>query len=291
MISCERAWELLNLQLDGALSPQEEQELEEHLASCPACRKEREELAQMSQALRGLGEVQVPADFTQRVMEQVRAESQEKPKVISLQRRRWTRTLMGLAACALLCIGIYRVIPQGSNLSSGMVTDGQAAVSAQQPQTSERSVDEDVTNSGQQPAQTPDDQETAQPPAAQPRTADPAPDVPEQSGTQSGGETEQTAPYAAEENSESENEVQNKAQTPEVTTASTQTVLVLRTLPTGASALLPTLDEWEADSEGNVSCTVSSEVLERLCQLLDQAGTEYTVTPEPWSETCIVRLG
>ena len=68
-------------------------------------------------------------------------------------------------------------------------------------------------------------------------------------------------------------------------------MLVLSTLPTGASALLPTLDEWEADSEGNVSCTVSSEVLERLCQLLDQAGTEYTVTPEPWSETCIVRLG
>lgn len=290
MISCERAWELLNLQLDGALSPQEEQELEKHLASCPACQKEREELAQMSQALRGLGEVQVPADFTQRVMEQVRAESQEKPKVIPLLRRQ-VRALAGLAACALLCIGIYRVIPQGSNLSSGMVTDGQAAVSAQQPQTSERSLDEDVTNSGQQPAQTPDDQETAQPPAAQPRTADPAPDVPEQSGTQSGGETEQTAPYAAEENSESENEVQNKAQTPEVTTASTQTVLVLRTLPTGASALLPTLDEWEADREGNVSCTVTRQVLEQLCQLLDQAGTEYTVTPEPWSETCIVRLG
>lgn len=291
MISCERAWELLNLQLDGALSPQEEQELEEHLASCPACRKDQEELAQMSQALRGLGEVQVPADFTQRVMEQVRAESQEKPKVISLQRRRWARTLMGLAACALLCIGIYRVIPQGSNLRSGMVTDGQAAVSAQQPQTSERSVDEDVTNSGQQPAQTPDDQETAQPPAAQPRTADLAPDVPDQSGTQSGGETEQPTPYAAEENGESEYEVQNKAQTPEVTTASTQTVLVLRTLPTGASALLPTLDEWEADREGNVSCTVTRQVLEQLCQLLDQAGTEYTVTPEPWSETCIVRLG
>lgn len=291
MISCERAWELLNLHLDGALSPQEEQELEEHLASCPACRKEQEELAQMSQALRGLGEVQVPADFTQRVMEQVRAESQEKPKVISLLRRPQVRALAGLAACALLCIGIYRVIPQGSNLRSGMVTDGQAAVSAQQPQTSEHSVDEDVTNSGQQPAQTPDDQETAQPPAAQPRTADLAPDVPDQSGTQSGGETEQPTPYAAKENGESEYEVQNKAQTPEVTAASTQTVLVLSTLPTGASALLPTLDEWEADSEGNVSCTVSSEVLEQLCQLLDQAGTEYTVTPEPWSETCIVRLG
>ena len=35
VISCERAWELLSQQLDEPLSPQEKQELEEHLAACP----------------------------------------------------------------------------------------------------------------------------------------------------------------------------------------------------------------------------------------------------------------
>ena len=36
VISCERAWELLSQQLDEPLSPQEKQELEEHLAACPS---------------------------------------------------------------------------------------------------------------------------------------------------------------------------------------------------------------------------------------------------------------
>lgn len=81
MISCERAWELLSQQLDEPLSPQEKQELEEHLAACPSCRKDKEELEQLDQALRNLGEIQAPADFTQRVMAQVQ-QTQSKPKVI-----------------------------------------------------------------------------------------------------------------------------------------------------------------------------------------------------------------
>ena len=290
MISCERAWELLSQRLDEPLSPQETQQLEEHLASCPSCRQDQEELEQLDQALRGLGEVQAPADFAQRVMDQVRAESQEKPKVIPLLRRPQVRALAGLAACALLCIGIYRLIPQGSEWNGGMVTDSQAAVSAQQPQTPDRSNGGDVSGQEQQSEQAQPDEQATQPPAAQPRTANLAPAVPDQSETQSGSQAEQPVPYAAEGNENSPDEAQGKAQTPQVTTASTQTVLVLHTLPTGASALLPTLDQWEVDSQGNVSCTVTSQVLEQLCQLLDKQGGEYTVTPEPWSETCIVRL-
>ena len=108
VISCERAWELLSQQLDEPLSPQEKQELEEHLAACPSCRKDKEELELLDQALRNLGEIQAPADFTQRVMAQMQQQTQSKPKVIPLWRRPQVRALAGLAACALLCIGIYR---------------------------------------------------------------------------------------------------------------------------------------------------------------------------------------
>ena len=125
MISCERAWELLSQQLDEPLSPQEKQELEEHLAACPSCRKDKEELELLDQALRNLGEIQAPADFTQRVMAQMQQQTQSKPKVIPLWRRPQVRALAGLAACALLCIGIYRSLPQDGNLSGGMVTSGQ----------------------------------------------------------------------------------------------------------------------------------------------------------------------
>ena len=82
MISCERAWELLSQQLDEPLSPQEKQELEEHLAACPSCRKDKEDLELLDQALRNLGEIQAPADFTQRVMAQMQQQTQSKPKVI-----------------------------------------------------------------------------------------------------------------------------------------------------------------------------------------------------------------
>lgn len=288
MISCERAWELLSQQMDEPLSHQEKQELEEHLAVCPSCRKDQEELEQMKETLKGLEELQAPVNFTARVMAQVQMESQGKFKVIPLWRRPQVRALAGLAACALLCIGIYRFMPQGNNLNGGLVTSSQGPVSTQQPELADRSASQDATTSDQEtdPGQT--QENTVQAPAAQPRTADLAPDISNQSGSQ----TQQTAPYTADGSGGAQNkEWQRKAQTPQATAASAQTELVVSVLSEQAAALLPAQEDWSTDDQGNLSCTVSSQVLEQLCQLLDQEETEYTVTPQPWSETCIVRLG
>lgn len=289
MISCERAWELLSQQLDEPLSPQEKQELEEHLAACPSCRKDKEELEQLDQALRNLGEIQAPADFTQRVMAQVQ-QTQSKPKVIPLWRRPQVRALAGLAACALLCIGIYRSLPQDGNLSGGMVTSGQGEVSSQSSGTADGSQSDSATQYGVDPAQAPDDGGSDPASVPQPRTADPQPEV-ESSGTQGSQSSGQTPPDSSVSGFEGQGETsdpQNKAQT---SSASTQTVLVLYTMPEGVSRLLPSLDEWSVDNKGNVSCTVSSQVLEQLCRILDEEKAEYTVTSTPWTKTCIVRLG
>lgn len=289
VISCERAWELLSQQLDEPLSPQEKQELEEHLAACPSCRKDKEELEQMDQALRNLGEIQAPADFTQRVMAQVQ-QTQSKPKVIPLWRRPQVRALAGLAACALLCIGIYRSLPQDGNLSGGMVTSGQGEVSSQSSGTADGSQSDSATQYGVDPAQAPDDGGSDPASVPQPRTADPQPEV-ESSGTQGSQSSGQTTPDSSVsgfEGQSGEPDTQNKAQP---STTSTQTVLVLYTMPDGVSDLLPALNEWSVDNKGNVSCTVSSQVLEQLCRILDEEKAEYTVTSTPWTKTCIVRLG
>ena len=289
MISCERAWELLSQQLDEPLSPQEKQELEEHLAACPSCRKDKEELEQMDQALRNLGEIQAPADFTQRVMAQVQ-QTQSKPKVIPLWRRPQVRALAGLAACALLCIGIYRSLPQDGNLSGGMVTSGQGEVSSQSSGTADGSQSDSATQYGVDPAQAPDDGGSDPASVPQPRTADPQPEV-ESSGTQGSQSSGQTTPDSSVsgfEGQSGEPDAQNKAQP---STTSTQTVLVLYTMPDGVSDLLPALNEWSVDNKGNVSCTVSSQVLEQLCRILDEEKAEFTVTSTPWTKTCIVRLG
>lgn len=289
MISCERAWELLSQQLDEPLSPQEKQELEEHLAACPSCRKDKEELEQMDQALRNLGEIQAPADFTQRVMAQVQ-QTQSKPKVIPLWRRPQVRALAGLAACALLCIGIYRSLPPDGNLSGGMVTSGQGEVFSQSSGTADGSQSDSATQYGVDPAQAPDDGGSDPASVPQPRTADPQPEV-ESSGTQGSQSSGQTTPDSSVsgfEGQSGEPDAQNKAQP---STTSTQTVLVLYTMPDGVSDLLPALNEWSVDNKGNVSCTVSSQVLEQLCRILDEEKAEYTVTSTPWTKTCIVRLG
>ena len=289
VISCERAWELLSQQLDEPLSPQEKQELEEHLAACPSCRKDKEELEQMDQALRNLGEIQAPADFTQRVMAQVQ-QTQSKPKVIPLWRRPQVRALAGLAACALLCIGIYRSLPQDGNLSGGMVTSGQGEVSSQSSGTADGSRSDSATQYGVDPAQAPDDGGNDPASVPQPRTADPQPEA-ESNGSQDSQSSGQTPPDSSVSGFEGQGETsdpQNKAQT---SSASTQTVLVLYTMPEGVSRLLPSLDEWSVDNKGNVSCTVSSQVLEQLCRILDEEKAEYTVTSTPWTKTCIVRLG
>lgn len=289
VISCERAWELLSQQLDEPLSPQEKQQLEEHLAACPSCRKDKEELEQLDQALRNLGEIQAPADFTQRVMAQVQ-QTQSKPKVIPLWRRPQVRALAGLAACALLCIGIYRSLPQDGNLSGGMVTSGQGEVSSQSSGTADGSQSDSATQYGVDPAQAPDDGGSDPASVPQPRTADPRPEV-ESSGTQGSQSSGQTTPDSSVsgfEGQSGEPDAQNKAQP---STTSTQTVLVLYTMPDGVSDLLPALNEWSVDNKGNVSCTVSSQVLEQLCRILDEEKAEYTVTSTPWTKTCIVRLG
>ena len=38
MIDCDRALELISESLDGPLSPEDQKELDEHLAGCGACR-------------------------------------------------------------------------------------------------------------------------------------------------------------------------------------------------------------------------------------------------------------
>lgn len=293
VISCERAWELLSQQLDEPLSPQEKQELEEHLAACPSCRKDKEELEQLDQALRHLGEIQAPADFTQRVMGQIQQETQQKPKAIPLWRRPQVRALAGLAACALLCIGIYRVLPQDGNRNAGMVTSSQGEVSSQSSASSDGSQSDSAASYGVDPAQAPDDANSDSAAVPQPRSVDPEPESDPNRGKST--QSEQTAPSSSGGGSSSGQQTkpngQGKVQDPQVATVSTQTELVVKTLSSKALALLPAQEEWSVDNKGNTSCTVTSQVLEQLCQLLDQEGTEYTVTPTPWSETCIVRLG
>ena len=114
MRTCEEYEDLLSGLLDGKLTEAERQELETHLAECPACRACLADLRAIQGALQEL-DVPAPAGFADRVMEQVRATPQARPekKTVRLPRRRWMAAAAGLWALR------PDTVPAGSLARSG----------------------------------------------------------------------------------------------------------------------------------------------------------------------------
>lgn len=104
-MACDQFLELLSVRLDGALTEEEERELEEHLAVCPDCRAVGAQLSALQGAFPELEENAPPEGFARGVMDRIRAS--EAPKIIPLWKRPQFRALAGLAACLVLVAGLY----------------------------------------------------------------------------------------------------------------------------------------------------------------------------------------
>lgn len=90
--------ELISAALDGELSAQEQQTLEQHLKTCPACAALYTEWSQQSDALRAL-DCDPPADLKDKILQGLPA--QDAPK-----RRRIPFRWAALAGCAVLALVI-----------------------------------------------------------------------------------------------------------------------------------------------------------------------------------------
>lgn len=198
MLTCEEALERMSQALDGPLPLEERQALEEHLESCPECRAAYEALFQMEDALREIGETPAPAELSARVMEQIHA-APARRSAPRWNRAGW-RNLAGLAACAVLCLGLWHGTGLGSREN---VVDEPSAASQSARQ-------EDVSSRGLL-----DEVEPAQEEA--PADAQPAPaqaDLPEEE-----------APEKAESSLSSGQEETACPQTEEAPAADTRSVL------------------------------------------------------------------
>ena len=103
MLSCEACLERMSAALDGPLSLEDRREMEEHLSACPACRTAWAALESMTDALREVGETPAPPELAAGVMARITREKTPVP----LWKRPWWRSAAGLAACAVLCAGLY----------------------------------------------------------------------------------------------------------------------------------------------------------------------------------------
>jgi len=82
MMTCKDMEQNLSAYLEDILSPDEKRLLEEHLASCPRCRKAIEDLKKAGTLLREVEEVEPPPWFAQKIMSRVREEAKQKEGIL-----------------------------------------------------------------------------------------------------------------------------------------------------------------------------------------------------------------
>ena len=97
-MSCDRYLDLISARLDGPLSQQDEAELTAHLNTCPHCRAIADDLANIHSTLTDCT-VTPPAELAEGVMKSIRGQR--------TARRRTFRQLGALAACLVLCVGLF----------------------------------------------------------------------------------------------------------------------------------------------------------------------------------------
>ena len=122
MEHCEEYLELISAAIDGQISPQARQTLNQHLAQCPGCRALYAAMAEDRAALNAVGESEPPEGFARAVMERVKAEP--RTGAIPLFRRPQVKKLLATAACALLCVGVVRFAAGSIRMGSAAPTSG-----------------------------------------------------------------------------------------------------------------------------------------------------------------------
>ena len=81
-MTCKEIHNLLPAYLEDILSPEEKKSIESHLASCSLCRRYLDDLKKAESLVKGLGEVEPPPFFEQRIMARVREEAGQKKGIL-----------------------------------------------------------------------------------------------------------------------------------------------------------------------------------------------------------------
>ena len=106
---CEDCAALLDLYVDGELSPDDIDRVRAHLETCPGCRAYVDDALAIRAAFPDVEDTEVPAGFAESVMSAVQAAAQERPAAPQAKKRHWGRVLLPLAACCAIVILLHGV--------------------------------------------------------------------------------------------------------------------------------------------------------------------------------------
>lgn len=111
-MKCNEIRELLSLYIDNMLEDELKSEVEKHIAFCPECKKEYEELKELSQILSDLPEVPLPENFDQRIHDAlVASKKADNPAVIPMKKQSKMKKAVKYMStvAAIFVVGIFSI--------------------------------------------------------------------------------------------------------------------------------------------------------------------------------------
>ena len=111
-MKCNEIRELLSIYIDDMLEDELKSEVEKHIAFCPECKKEYEELKKLSQILSDLPEVPLPENFDQRIHDALVA-SKEADNAVVIPMKKQSKMKKAVkymsTAAAIFVVGIFSI--------------------------------------------------------------------------------------------------------------------------------------------------------------------------------------
>lgn len=265
MTNCKVFAALLDLYVDGELSPEEMLRVRDHLDECPACRAYVDDALAIRASFPDAEDTEIPDGFTEAVMTAVR---QRGTPAKASRRTPWKKMLLPLAACFAVAV---LVLPLRDLLSGGAKMESAASLAAMDTAVAESAVEE--------PAEAPE----AEAPAALEQGAlksaeitaeDAAPqekkaiDLYETAGTeaQDGGSAEPAAGQAAEE----------EAPAMAAYSGSPFPCATVTLPPEGLQLDLLAGRTPDRESEGQAEFDLTAQEYDTLLAQLDESGLDYT---------------
>lgn len=115
---CDDYAALLDLYVDGELSPEEMAGVQAHLDTCPGCRAYVDDALAIRAAFPDAEDAEVPDGFAQGVMAAIRAQAAPQAPPAAPRKRRLSKLLLPLAACCAIVLLVRGVGFSGGKLEA-----------------------------------------------------------------------------------------------------------------------------------------------------------------------------
>ncbi len=267
MTNCKAFAALLDLYVDGELSPEEMLRVRDHLDKCPACRAYVDDALAIRASFPDAEDTEVPAGFTEAVMTAVR---QSGTPAKASRRTPWKKILLPLAACFAVAV---LVLPLRDLLSGSAKTESAASLTAMDTAVAESAAVEE-------PAEAPAAEEapaaleqgalksagtTAEDAAPQEKKAVDPYEYTTGTEAQDGGSAEPATGQAAEE-----------ALAPTAYSGSPSPCATVTLPPEGLQLDLLAGRTPDRETEGQTEFDLTAQEYDTLLVQLDESGLDYT---------------